>query len=256
MDGTNIVAETGRQFAVIAGSGFQAFGESAAEQQVETQFGEPSSLIREFSYDDHPVFLLARHGDKLLIPPHAINYRANMQALRQLKVDSVIAINTVGVITVGRHPGQIAIPDQLIDYTSGREHSIYDGKLGRLDHIDFTEPFTRRLRMELLAAASSADIGVYDGGVYAVMQGPRLETSAEVDRLEKDAVDYVGMTAMPEAALARELDMEYACLSLLVNYAAGRGENSIHADIEASTMSAKIQAMSVLKSFFRNVSDG
>jgi len=237
------------------GSGFQDFGTSAAEQvadkrSVDTRFGKPSSPLRELSFEKQRVFLLARHGDAMLIPPHAINYRANLQALQQMEVDSVVAINTVGVITADRHPGQIAIPDQLIDYTSGREHSIYDGTGDELDHIDFTNPFTSDLRNALLTAAVAAGISVYDGGVYAVTQGPRLETTAEVNKLERDGVDYVGMTAMPEAALARELGMEYACLSLLVNYAAGRGEKSIHADIEASTVSARAQATAVLNSLF------
>ena len=128
-------------------------------------------------------------------------------------------------------------------------HSIYEGT-GSIDHIDFTEPFAEPLRQDLLKAADNVGVSIYAGGVYAVCQGPRLETAAEVDRLERDGADFIGMTAMPEAALARELGMEYACLSLIVNYAAGRGENSIHADIEASTITAKMQSMKVLGEFF------
>jgi purine nucleoside phosphorylase len=141
------------------------------------------------------------------------------------------------------------VPDQLIDYTWGRDHSIYEG-VDKLEHIDLTNPFSEQLRQEVLKAARRSDLSVHNGGVYAVTQGPRLETAAEVDRLERDGADYVGMTAMPEAALARELGMDYACLSLVVNYAAGRGEKSIHADIEASTITAKMQAMKVLRVFF------
>ena len=243
------MASADKQYAIIAGSGFQSFGDDAAGNTVATPFGTTSGPIRELQYDDHTVYLLPRHGDELLIPPHAINYRANLQALHQLKVDAVIAMNTVGVVSQDIHPGQIAVPDQLIDYTWGRAHSIYEGT-GRIDHIDFTTPFSESLRQGLMQAASAADIKLCDGGVYAVCQGPRLETSAEVDRLERDGADFIGMTAMPEAALARELGMEYACLSLVVNYAAGRGENSIHADIEASTMTAKMQSMKVLREFF------
>ena len=158
-------------------------------------------------------------------------------------------MNTVGVITSNIHPGQVVVPDQLIDYTWGRDHSIYEG-VEKLEHIDLTNPFSEHLRQEVLKAARHSDVSVHNGGVYAVTQGPRLETAAEVDRLERDGVDYVGMTAMPEAALARELGMDYACLSLVVNYAAGRGEKSIHADIEASTITAKMQAMKVLRVFF------
>lgn len=246
------MASADRQYAIIAGSGFQSFGGDAKGTIVATIFGEPSGPIKELRYDDHTVFLLPRHGDDLSIPPHAINYRANLKALHQLKVDSVIAINTVGVISQNIHPGQIAVPNQLIDYTWGRAHSIYDGT-GTLDHIDFTEPFSEELRQGLLQSAGVANVNICDGGVYAVSQGPRLETAAEVDRFQKDGADFVGMTAMPEAALARELGMDYACLSLIVNYAAGRGENSIHADIEASTMTAKMQSMKVLREFFGDV---
>ena len=243
------MSATDTQYAIIAGSGFRDFGGDAAGTLVDTAFGSPSGPIRELRYADRTVFLLPRHGDDLSIPPHAINYRANMKALEQLDVDVVIAINTVGAIETRGHPGEIAVPDQLIDYTSGREHSIYDGK-GDIDHIDFTNPFANHVRNGLLRAAQSADVHVHDGGVYAVTQGPRLETAAEVDRLERDGAAYIGMTAMPEAALARELGMDYACLSLIVNYAAGRGEKPIHDDLEAGTMTAKMQAMKILRVYF------
>lgn len=246
------MASTDKQYAIIAGSGFQSFGVDSKGTSISTEFGEPSAQVRELQYDDHTVYLLPRHGDDLLIPPHAINYRANLLALSQLKVNAVIAMNTVGVVSKNIHPGQIAVPDQLIDYTWGRAHSIYQGT-GRIDHIDFTEPFAETLRQDLLQAADKAGVPICAGGVYAVCQGPRLETAAEVNRLERDGADFVGMTAMPEAGLARELGMEYACLSLIVNYAAGRGENSIHADIEASTITAKMQSMKVLGEFFGDI---
>ncbi|MGI9262799.1 MAG: S-methyl-5'-thioinosine phosphorylase [Woeseiaceae bacterium] len=239
----------GRQFAIIAGSGFRDFGVDSEGKRHDTEFGEPSGPIRELQYDDQSVFLLPRHGDELLIPPHKINYRANMKALKNIGVDAVIAMNTVGVINANLHPGQIAIPAQLIDYTWGRAHSIYRG-VDTIDHIDFTRPLTESLRRDLLDAAADAGVDIYDGGVYAATQGPRLETAAEVDRLERDGADFIGMTAMPEAALARELDLDYACLSLIVNYAAGRGEKPIHDDLEAGTMTAKMQAMKVLRVFF------
>jgi 5'-methylthioinosine phosphorylase len=242
---------TQAQYAVIAGSGFQSFGEGAEEHRLSTEFGEPSSPVRELKFGERSVLLLARHGDSLLIPPHRINYRANLSALKSLGVDSIIAVNTIGVITAGQHPGEIAIPDQIIDYTYGRGHSFYDGEVDNLDHIEFTEPFSDRLRRELQAAAEDSGIAVHGGGVYAVTQGPRLETIAEVNRLERDGADYIGMTAMPEASLARELDMEYACLSLIVNYAAGRGDKAIHADIEASTTTARTQAIRILQGLFQ-----
>ncbi len=241
------------QYAVIAGSGFQSFGEDTREHRLTTEFGDPSSPLRELKYGDQTVFLLARHGDSLLTPPHRINYRANLAALKSLDVSSIIAINTIGVITAGQHPDEIAIPDQIIDYTYGRDHSFYNGESDNLDHIEFTEPFAQRLRQELCAAAAHSGIAVHDGGVLAVTQGPRLETSAEVNRLERDGADYIGMTAMPEASLARELEIQYACLSLIVNYAAGRGEKAIHADIEASTVTARAQALEILQELFRSM---
>jgi 5'-methylthioinosine phosphorylase len=243
------MAEAGKQYAIIAGSGFRSFGNDSVVIPVSTKYGDPAGPVRELQYEDHTVYLLPRHGEDLLTPPHAINYRANMQALHQLGTECAIGVNTVGVIARHIDPGQIVVPDQLIDYTWGREHSIYDG-IGSLEHVDMTNPFAEHLRQELMEAARHADVDVHDGGVYAVTQGPRLETAAEVSRLEQDGADYVGMTAMPEAVLARELGMDYACLSLVVNYAAGRGEKSIHADIEASTMTAKMQAMKILRVFF------
>lgn len=243
------MSKTQQNFAIIAGSGFREFAGETEGEWSETPFGRPSGPVRTLRYDDHSVFFLPRHGDDLTIPPHAINYRANLKALNQLGVDAVVALNTVGVIAPHLHPGQVVAPDQLIDYTSGRAHSIYDGGTD-IDHVDFTNPFSGALRTALLDAARRADVPVHDGGVYGVTQGPRLETAAEVDRLERDGVEIVGMTAMPEAVLARELGMRYACLSLIVNYAAGRGDKPIHDELEASTVTSKMQAMKVLREFF------
>jgi 5'-methylthioinosine phosphorylase len=245
------MSDNNNQFAIIAGSGFASFGDQSSSQQIETEFGWPSSPLRELNYGERTVLLLARHGDKLAIPPHEINYRANLMALNELHVDSIIALNTVGTVESAHQPGQLAVPDQLIDYTYGRDHSIYNADSATLDHIDFTEPFDAGLRSTLLQAAADVEAECHDGGVYAVTQGPRLETAAEVNRLERDGARYVGMTAMPEAALARELGIAYACLSLIVNYAAGRGELAIHEDIEASTANARAQAMQVLRRFFQ-----
>ena len=239
----------GRQFAIVAGSGFQSFADDAPALAVDTKFGPPAGRIRELDYGDRVVYFLPRHGEAISIPAHAVNYRANMKALSQLGTQCVIALNTVGSIPANVHPGQIAVPDQIIDYTWGREHSIY-GDSDEIDHIDFTSPFSTPLRHSLVGAARAAEVDVHDGGIYAVTQGPRLETAAEVSRLERDGAAYIGMTAMPEASLARELGMEYACLSLVVNYAAGKGQNPIHADIEASTMTARMQAMKILRAFF------
>ncbi len=240
----------GRQYAILAGSGFADFGGDAPSRDMVTPYGPPSAPLRSQAYGERSVLLLARHGEPHEIPPHRINYRANLAALKLAGAEAVIALNTVGVIRARLYPGQLAVPGQLIDYTWGREHTIHDGG-STLDHVDFTEPFSERLRSALLAAAAGAEVECFDGGVYGVTQGPRLETAKEVDRYEADGVDFLGMTAMPEAALAREFGIEYACLSLIVNRAAGRGETAIHDDIEASTLSAKLAAMRVLKEFFQ-----
>ncbi len=239
----------GSRRAIIAGSGFGGLA-SGSGQQLVTAYGVPSAPVRELEIGGRAVLFLARHGDALAIPPHRINYRANAAALKLAGAASIIALNTVGAIRPEHGPGTLAVPAQLIDYTYARDHSIHDGSSAILDHIDFTEPFCPRLRRGLLEAAAAAGVPCHDGGVYAVTQGPRLETAAEVDRLERDGADFIGMTAMPEASLARELGMRYACLSLVVNRAAGRGESAIHADIEASTSAAREQALRVLQAYF------
>ena len=242
-----------KQYALIIGSGLAEFGEDADRQVVETPYGLPSAAVRSVQFDAHTVLVLPRHGDAHTLPPHAINYRANAYALKALGADSVIALNTVGAVNRRRDPGFLAVPEQLIDYTWGRAHTLHDGNGAEFDHIDFTEPFTARLRQKLLAAARSAAMNCYDGGVYAVTQGPRLETAAEVDRLERDGADYVGMTCMPEAALARELGLEYACLSMIVNLAAGLGDVPIHDDVESNMASTRMQAIQLLKHFFGDI---
>jgi 5'-methylthioinosine phosphorylase len=239
------------QFAIIVGSGFESFVASGEVRHINTRFGEPSGPVRPVDFEGSNVLVLPRHGDDHSLPPHVINYRANLAALRELGADTVIALNTVGVVSDVREPGQVAIPDQIIDYTWGRAHTIYDEPGSGFEHIEFTQPLSPTLRTALLAAAGAAGVDCLDGGVYAATQGPRLESAAEIDRLERDGADYVGMTAMPEASLAMELGMKYACLSLIVNKAAGRGEKPIHDDVESSTLSARSQAMQVLAEFFR-----
>jgi purine nucleoside phosphorylase len=241
------------QYALIAGSGFRDFAVDAPADAVMTDYGPPSSAIRHLPYGEQRVYLIARHGEDLQIPAHRVNYRANLQALKQLEVNSVIAVNTVGVINASLRPGQLAVPDQLIDYTWGRDHSIHDGKSDNLAHLDFTEPFSAELRQKILAAADAAGVVCHDGGVYAVTQGPRLETAAEVRRFARDGADFVGMTALPEASIAMELGMKYACLSLIVNFAAGLGDSSIHEDLDAYTASARMLSMKVLRQFFHPV---
>jgi 5'-methylthioinosine phosphorylase len=237
-------------YALIIGSGWEDLAGDDSGTDVQTAWGIPSAPVHRLCIGDCNVLSLARHGEGHTMPPHPINYRANVVALKKLGAEAIIALNTVGVVSDIRDSGQIAVPDQILDYTWGRDHTIYDGRRGVVEHIDFTEPFSAGLRTGLLEAASQAGIDCFDGGVYATTQGPRLETAAEVDRLERDGADYVGMTAMPEAAIAREVGLDYACIAMIVNRAAGRGDVPIHDDVEASTAAARNATMSTLRAFF------
>jgi 5'-methylthioinosine phosphorylase len=237
------------QFAIISGSGFTELGGDGEGVTIATRFGAPSAAIRRVALGVQQVLVLPRHGEPHTLPPHAINYRANLSALKELGATHVVALNTVGVISSVRDPGEIAVPDQLIDYTWGREHTIHDGG-GEFEHIEFTAPFATGLSNAIVAAAEAVAVDCYAGGVYAVTQGPRLESAAEIDRLERDGADYVGMTAMPEAALAQELGLEYACIALVVNRAAGRSDVPIHADVAASSLAARGQTLKVLEQLF------
>ncbi|MEO8223237.1 MAG: S-methyl-5'-thioinosine phosphorylase, partial [Gammaproteobacteria bacterium] len=156
------------------------------------------------------------------IPPHRVNYRANVWALSQLGLDHVLAINAVGGISPAAAPGRLVLPDQLIDYTWGREHTYTGDSRFPLQHVDFTEPFSGLFRDRLLASARRLGLDLMPTATYAVTQGPRLESAAEIDRLERDGCHVVGMTAMPEAGLARELGLSYAICCVVVNQAAGR----------------------------------
>jgi 5'-methylthioinosine phosphorylase len=171
------------------------------------------------------VAFIARHGRGHKVPPHRINYRANIWALHHIGVRAVIGVNAVGGIHARTGPGALAVPRQIIDYSWGREHTYFADGLDAVTHIDFTEPYAESLRQLLLRSAGNVD--VWGEGVYACTQGPRLESAAEVRRLQRDGCDMIGMTGMPEAALARELGLAYACLALSVNWAAGLTEEPI-----------------------------
>lgn len=212
---------------VIGGTGLNTFQQGSKLENRTTPYGEVSAVITQQIIGERSVFFLARHGSPHRIPPHKINYRANLWALKQLGVTQVIAVNAVGGITPPMQAGALVLPDQIVDYTYGREHTFFDGSDDKLDHVDFSYPFSEKLREILLTAASELNTPLIDRGVYAATQGPRLESAAEVDRLERDGCDIVGMTAMPEAALARELALEYTSLCLVVNPAAGRSDKLI-----------------------------
>jgi 5'-methylthioinosine phosphorylase len=207
--------------ALIVGSGFARLGfEVLTRSPTKTPYGEPSSAVLTLGVAGARVPCIARHGEEHHLAPHEINYRANLWALAQRGVRACIGINTVGAIDPKFLPGELAVPDQLIDYTHGRLSS-YGGAGAPVRHVEFGEPFSKSLSGRVAAAAHACGFSVRSG-TYGVTQGPRLETAAEIDRLARDGCAMVGMTAMPEAALARELDIDYAVCAVAVNYAAGR----------------------------------
>ncbi len=218
------------KLALIGGSGLYALDalERQARHRLVTAWGEPSDVIVSGRLHGTELLFLARHGAGHHLPPHRVNYRANIAALAELGATAVVATAAVGGI--GPATGRIVVPHQLIDYTYGREHTYFDGSQPQPQHVDFTEPYAGWLRQALLEAAATAQVDVLDGGVYGATQGPRLESAAEVDRLERDGCTLVGMTGMPEAALARELGLDYANVSLVVNAAAGRAQGPITMD--------------------------
>ena len=227
-----------RLVAVIGGSAAPAGRDIGLEvaSDTDTPWGKPSGPVRAGSIEGRRVLWLARHGEPHAIAPHRVNYRANLYALQTLGATDVIALNTVGGIAAHASPGSLWLPDQLIDYTWGRAASFHDGESLPLRHIEFGEPFDLRLRALLARAASDCGIHVSVTGVYGCTQGPRLETAAEILRMRRDGCDLVGMTAMPEAALARELGLRYASLAMVVNPAAGLAAEPI--TMEAITREA------------------
>jgi 5'-methylthioadenosine phosphorylase len=216
--------------AIIGGSGMSRLEGMGELRQVaaRTAYGEPSAPLAFGRIGGRELVFLARHGEGHSIAPHDINYRANIWALKEAGVREVLSVATVGGIRREFGPGALVVPDQIIDYTWGRRSTFFDGPGARVTHIDFTEPYAPALRAKILAAARACGERISDGGTYAVTQGPRLETAAEITRLERDGADLVGMTAMPEAGLAREAGLDYAAIAVVANHAAGRGD-SVHA---------------------------
>ena len=218
--------------AIIGGTGLTEYPGLAISHEIkaQTELGDLSAPLVFGELMGQSVVFLARHGHPHKVPPHKVNYRANLLALKKAGVTEIIAVNAVGGITEAMYAQAICIPDQIIDYTHGREDTFFDGVYRPLDHVDFTYPYDQALSSKLYFSAESKNILVKKGGVYAATQGPRLESIAEINRLEKDGCDVVGMTGMPEAALARELGIPYACLALVVNKAAGKSDELITMD--------------------------
>ena len=213
--------------AIIGGSGLTKLAnlDVTHREVMRTPYGDPSGAVTFGQLGGQPVAFLARHGYGHTIPPHEVNYRANLWALHKIGASGVVSVASVGSIRADLKPGDIVIPHQLIDYTWGRKSTYHEGCGVAVRHVDFTDPYDPALRQQLIEAAARAGMTVSDAAVYAVTQGPRLETAAEIDRFERDGADLVGMTAMPEAVLARELGLPYAAINLVANYAAGRADS-------------------------------
>lgn len=217
---------------------------------IDTPWGQPSGPLRQGRLGVADVVFVNRHGPGHELPPHAVNYRANIAAMHGEGVEAIVAVNAVGGITPAMAPGSLVLPHQLIDYTWGRGHTYSDSAGQPLQHVDFTEPYSEALRQALLAAAGEVDLHPHVRAVQGISQGPRLETAAEIERMERDGCDLVGMTGMPEAALARELDVPYACIAVVVNPAAGKGDNAITmADISAVMAGATPVIISLIEVF-------
>jgi 5'-methylthioinosine phosphorylase len=229
--------------AVIGGTGLYRLAalRDAEAMEGDTPHGWPSGPVRVGTLAGRRVGFLARHGEGHSLPPHRVNYRANLWRLKQLGATRVLAINTVGGIGDAFGPRVLAAPDQLIDYTWGRTSSFWDEEGGDVLHVDFADPYTPSLRGRVLDAGRAAGVAVHDGGCYGATQGPRLETRAEIARMRRDGCDLVGMTGMPEAGLARELGLEYACLAVVANWAAGCGDE---AEITMAEVLANVEAAS------------
>lgn len=221
------------RLAVIGGTGLTQLKalEITRRQVMHTPYGEPSGPLVFGRLNDTEIVFLPRHGARHTIPPHQVNYRANIWALKNAGVDNVIAVAAVGGISENMKPGMIAIPDQIIDYTWSRSNTYFEGgDLDAVTHIDMTWPYNQGVRDTLLKAINNLGIEAADRGTYGATQGPRLETAAEIERMARDGCDLVGMTGMPETALARELELNYACCAVIANWAAGRAEGEITMD--------------------------
>ncbi|MEJ1354605.1 MAG: S-methyl-5'-thioinosine phosphorylase [Candidatus Sedimenticola sp. (ex Thyasira tokunagai)] len=243
------------EVAIIGGSGLAQLDELCIyhREAVATPFGDPSAALMQGTFNGVEVIFIPRHGDPHTIPPHKVNYRANLWALKQLGIEQVIGVAAVGGITSKMGPQMVAVPDQIIDYTYNRPHTFFEENLSRVTHIDFTEPYCEQLRQQLISAAQQSEIDIVTGGTYGATQGPRLESTMEIHRMEQDGCDLVGMTGMPEAALAKELNLSYACCAVVANWAAGKGEgpitmDEIHAHLDAGMEKVRLILSSAVAS--------
>ena len=244
-------------YAIIGGSGLAKLSalQNTRRRVMRSPYGEPSGALTFGKLAGRDVVFLARHGYGHTIAPHEINYRANIWALKELGVRGVLSVATVGGVRDDLGPGTLVVPDQIIDYTHSRKSTFFEGAEARVTHIDFTLPYSARLRALLLDSARAVGEPVVDGATYACTQGPRLETAAEIERIVRDGGHLVGMTGMPEAALAREAELDYAVLGVVVNRAAGRGESRLQIkleDLESVMKQTVTRAVRILEQALRS----
>jgi 5'-methylthioadenosine phosphorylase len=239
--------------AIIGGTGLTRLPTLAVTHRevIRTPYGEPSAALVFGELAGHRAVFLARHGHGHTIPPHRVNYRANLWALKAQGASAVLAVASVGGIR-DCAPGDLVLPHQLVDYTSGRAHTFFDGGDQQVVHVDFTHPYSDALRAVCLVGARHGQIALRDGGTYGAVSGPRLETAAEIDRMERDGATLVGMTGMPEAGLARELGIDYASVCVVVNHAAGRGDSGSHVSMD-SIANVLENAMDRVRTLIRHV---
>jgi 5'-deoxy-5'-methylthioadenosine phosphorylase len=242
--------------AIIGGTGLDSLGilDVHKREVVDTPYGSPSGAITRGTLFNREVLFLPRHGYRHSYPPHKINYRANLWALRELGAENILAIAAVGGIHNDMSPSRLVVPDQIIDYTCGRAGTYFDDDNEKVVHIDFTQPYCEDLRQQIIRAATFANVEVIPEGTYGATQGPRLESAAEIRRMENDGCTIVGMTGMPEASLAREIDLCYAACAIVANWAAGKGDSEItmediNANLEKGLLSLVSLFRSLLASF-------
>jgi len=238
--------------AIIGGRGLTQLAnlKITHRQVMRTPYGEPSGAFLFGMLDQREVIFLARHGYGYTIPPNLVNYRANLWALREQGATNIVSVSTVGGIRADLKPSTIIVPDQIIDYTYGRESTFFEGRDKPYGNIDFTLPYSVKLRNRILNSAQNAQQQCVDGGVYAATQGPRLDSIAEINRYERDGADMVGMTGMPETALAKELELDYATIAAVVNFAAGRGDSVAGINMEnvnVTASAAMVRVRSILE---------
>lgn len=233
------------KLAIIGGTGLTSIKDLkiTKKELAQSPFGPPSGILQTGDLFGTEVLFLPRHGASHTIPPHKVNYRANLWVLKQAGVDTIIAVNAVGGIDSNLEPGQLVIPDQIIDYTTSRTNTFFEEGLKEVVHIDFTYPYCPELRQKIIDGCESLSVNSVNKSTYAATEGPRLETAQEVLRLERDGCDIVGMTGMPEAALARELEICYSCIAVVANLAAGKSEESITMDMIHSNLNVGIDTV-------------